>query len=106
MPRSFILLLDDVPVGTASLAASDLDTRPDLTPWLAGVFVVPMARGKGLVGHLIAAVEREARDQGFATFWLYTRTAEKIYRRLGWTTTEYFDRDDKQYALMRRDLAG
>jgi hypothetical protein len=47
MPRTFILLADGEPVGTASLAAHDLDERPDLTPWLAGVFVDPHTRGQG-----------------------------------------------------------
>ena len=30
MPRTFVLLVDGKPVGTASLAAQDLATRPDL----------------------------------------------------------------------------
>lgn len=47
MPRTFILLVDGDPVGTASLVAHDLNERPELTPWLAGVFVEPHARGRG-----------------------------------------------------------
>jgi len=31
-PQTFVLLVDGDPVGTASLAAQDLDARPDLTP--------------------------------------------------------------------------
>src|SRR5260370_6423410 len=48
MPRTFVLLVNDTPVGTASLAAQDLEERLDLTPWLAGVFVEPQSRGQGL----------------------------------------------------------
>jgi GNAT superfamily N-acetyltransferase len=78
MPRTFILLANSEPVGTASLAAHDLDERPDLTPWLAGVFVVPHARGRGYAAHLISAVEQEARIASISTLWLYTNTAERI----------------------------
>ena len=42
LPQTYVLLLDDWPVGTATLAARDLEERPDLTPWLAGVFVAPI----------------------------------------------------------------
>ena len=47
-PQTFVLLEDDRPVGTATLAREDLDERPELTPWLAGVFVVPDRRGAGV----------------------------------------------------------
>ena len=32
IPQTLVLLVDDQPVGTASLTAHDLDERPDLTP--------------------------------------------------------------------------
>jgi N-acetylglutamate synthase-like GNAT family acetyltransferase len=99
-----VLLLDGKPAGMASLVAADLDQRPDLTPWLAGVYVVPEARGQGHVAHLIEAVENAGRAAGIATLWLYTRRSERVYERAGWRTVEYFDRREKRYALMRRDL--
>ena len=88
MPRTFILLADGEPLGTASLAAEDLDARPDLTPWLAGVYVEPHARGRGYATHLIAKVEEECRAASISTLWLYTRTAESLYARVGWRTVE------------------
>ncbi len=104
MPRTLVLLADGAPVGTASLTAHDLDERPDLTPWLAGVFVVPHARGQGHAGRLIAAVEQVARTGSIAALWLYTNTAEPIYARAGWQTIETIQHNGKPFALMRRDL--
>lgn len=104
IPRTFVLLVDDEPVGTASLTAHDLDERPDLTPWLAGVFVAPHARGQGYAAQLIAGVEQEARKASIATLWLYTNTAERVYARAGWRTVETVQHDGKPFALMRRDL--
>jgi len=104
MPQIMVLLAGGEPVGMAALAESDLDTRPDLTPWLAGVFVVPNARGQGHGGRLVTAVEGLASAASIPTLWLYTRTAEALYLRAGWRTVERFKKSTKRYALMRRDL--
>jgi GNAT superfamily N-acetyltransferase len=104
LPRTFILLLNGVPVGTASLAEHDLDERPDLGPWLAGVFIVPEARGQGLAAHLIATVEAACRIAGIRTLWLYTLSADRIYTRAGWCAVERPLHNGKQVTLMRRDL--
>lgn len=104
IPQSFVLLVDDKPVGTASITAHDLDERPDLTPWLAGVFVVPEARGHGYAALLVSAVENEGRRQSVQTLWLHTNTAERVYARLGWQTVETVQHNNKPVALMRRDL--
>src|SRR3954465_8289992 len=45
--ETFVLLDDNVPVGTASLVNNDLPSRPDLSPWLASVLVLPPFREKG-----------------------------------------------------------
>jgi GNAT superfamily N-acetyltransferase len=104
IPRTLVLLIDDEPVGTASLAAHDLEERPDLTPWLAGVFVAPHARGRGYAAQLVAAVEGEARKASILTLWLYTNTAERIYARIGWQTVEIVLHNSRPFVLMRRDL--
>ena len=87
-PQTFVLLVDDRPIGTASLVAHDLDERPKLTPWLAGVFVIPEARGRGHVIHLIQAVEMACRSAGVGTVWLHTTSAERVYARAGWHSVE------------------
>jgi GNAT superfamily N-acetyltransferase len=104
LPQTYVLLLDNWPVGTATLAALDLEERPDLTPWLAGVFVAPGWRGRGYAALLVSAVENVCRQRSIATLWLYTRTAERIYARCGWRTVEMIRRKGRTYALMRRDL--
>ena len=104
MPRTFVLLADNEPIGTASLAACDLEERPDLTPWLAGVYIVPQARGQGHAARLIAAVENHSAALGMPVLWLYTNSAERIYARAGWKTVESVQHNGKPFALMRRDL--
>ena len=104
-PQTFVLLLDDQPIGTASLATEDLDERPDLTPWLASVFVVPEARGRGYAARLVAAVEAACHSARISTVWLYTNTAERLYTRAGWCVVETVLRYGKRpVTLMRRNL--
>jgi GNAT superfamily N-acetyltransferase len=55
--ETFVLFEESRPVGTASLAHEDLETRPDLTPWLAGVYVEPAFRGRGHGTALVRQVE-------------------------------------------------
>jgi N-acetylglutamate synthase-like GNAT family acetyltransferase len=83
----------------------DLDERPDLTPWLAGVFVIPEARGPGHVVHLIQAVEAPCRSSAIPGVWLYTAGAERVYARAGWRSVETIQRHGRRpVTLMRRDL--
>lgn len=104
MPQAFVLLLGGTPAGTASLVADDLGARPDLTPWLASVWVEPWARGQGHAGALVRAVEDAAREAGVGTLWLYTRRAERTYQRAGWVTLERFTHLGSPAALMRRTI--
>src|SRR5689334_25391296 len=54
--ETFVLLDDNVPVGTSSLVNNDLSSRPDLTPWLASVMVLPPFRGRGYSAPLVRRV--------------------------------------------------
>ncbi len=101
-PQTFVLLAGDQPVGTATLARKDLEERPDLTPWLAGVFVVPAARGRGYVTHLLAAFDNACCRAAIPQAWLYTTTAEPVYLRAGWQRAEVVERINKPPATLMR----
>jgi GNAT superfamily N-acetyltransferase len=103
--QTFVLLINNRPAGTASLVAHDLQERPELTPWLAAVFVAPQFRGNGYAAHLIEAVEQAARAEAVKILWLFTNTAERVYSRAGWRTAEIFQLNGRPTALMRRDLS-
>ena len=104
-PQTFILLEGDKPVGTVTMARKDLEERPDLTPWLAGVFVVPERRGRGYFRILLAEFEKACRAASVETAWLFTNTAEHVYLRTGWDTVEVIHRPGEQSCtLMRRAI--
>jgi GNAT superfamily N-acetyltransferase len=81
--ENFVLFDGNEPVGTAGLASYDLETRPDLTPWLVGVFVLPEFRRRGHATALVRRVEAFPQAASVADLWLYTATAEPLYARLG-----------------------
>jgi len=104
--ETFVLVVDNVPVGTASLVNHDLSSRPDLTPWLASVLVLPPFRGKGYSAALVRRVE-EAAILSTTTLWLYTWSAEPVYAKLGWQRVGP-SRDEARgidVVLMKRNLS-
>lgn len=104
--ETFVLFDQDRPVGTAGLVREDLETRPDLTPWLAAVFVEPGFRGRGYAAALVRQVEACARSASVPILWLYTVSAEPLYARLGWQRVGLERDRDQEVVLMRRDLTG
>ncbi len=93
-----------VPVGTCLLVPSEIEPNHHVTPWLAGLFVVPEHRRYGAGATLVRAIEQHARRRGFAQLYLYTTGAERFYQRLGWELVERTDWKGFDTAFMRRKL--
>jgi len=102
--ETFVLFERDQPVGTAGVVHGDLDTRPDLSPWLAGVFVRSEFRGRGYATALIRRAEAFAVAASVPVLWLYTWTAEPFYARLGWQRVGVEQEDGHEVVLMQRIL--
>jgi len=75
-------------LGTASLRASDLPGRDDLSPWLGGVYVAPPFRGRGVASALCRLVEERAAALGHERLYLFTLDQQSLYARLGWQSLE------------------
>ncbi len=76
-------------LGTASVIASDLAERPQLTPWVAAVWVEPSARQRGVGGALVNRAAQGCFDLGFGRAYLCARPQRAVYyERLGWSPIE------------------
>lgn len=84
IPLTLVAWHDERPVGTASLLVHDMDTHPELTPWLGSVYVVPEMRGRGFGTQLCRSAMQEAGRLGVGTLYLFTPDQEQLYARLGW----------------------
>jgi GNAT superfamily N-acetyltransferase len=88
IPTVVIAFTDFTLLGSAMLVAHDMDTRMDLSPWLAGVFVSPEHRQHGIGAALVQRVVDDARALGAYRLYLYTPSKEQFYLRLGWSVVE------------------
>lgn len=59
-------------VGSALVIESDLEAGPQLTPWIAALWVEPERRRQGVAATLIEAAQAEAARLGHPTCYLCT----------------------------------
>ena len=88
IPLTVVALEGDEVLGSASLIEHDMETRMELTPWLAGVFVGEPYRRRGIGAELVRRIMAEAGRLKVPVLYLYTVHSEKFYAGLGWTLME------------------
>jgi GNAT superfamily N-acetyltransferase len=103
MPITYVACSETNLLGSAMLLPHDMDTRMQYSPWLAGVFVDPNERGRGIGRALTLHVMREAETRGFPRLYLYTPGAETFYTKLGWTVLERTRYRDTDVTIMVYD---
>ena len=100
IPETFIAVENNKFLGTASLVENDMATRPELTPWLAGVLVDPIFRNKGVGTELVRTVMSEAEIIGINKFYLWTANKMSYYSKLGWQFFEQTNYLKKNVTIM------
>lgn len=105
VPSMFILLNQQQELlGSASLVAHDLGSRPELSPWLANVFVHPDYRGQGLGRQLVFYVQQQAQRAGIGRLYLFTANQMDFYRGLGWQALDTEQVQGTCQTIMRLDF--
>lgn len=108
IPMLLLAMEASEPVGSVVLVDHDISPEHPrwgtLTPWLAGLFVVPEHRGKGIGSMLIHACEQEARKLGTRRLHLYTSAAEGLYRKNGYSVLGRGTYEGQAIAVMVKDL--
>jgi GNAT superfamily N-acetyltransferase len=75
-------------VGSALGIASDMDERPEYTPWVAAVWVEPQYRGQNIGRALVSHAEETLR-RSFPRVYLCARPERHaFYARQGWQPIE------------------
>ena len=105
LPLALVALADNELVGTVSLKHNDLDIRPEITPWLGGVFVIPEWRRRGVASLLMARAVEEARRLNLDRLFLWTASAESLYLKLGWQPVERTEYCGMNIVIMQMDVA-
>jgi GNAT superfamily N-acetyltransferase len=90
-------------LGTASLIASDVESRPLLTPWVAALWVEAAHRQQGIGTALLEAVVQRAFE--FNEEQLFLHSAERrrpFYEKRGWRLFEQGVPNADMHILRRR----
>lgn len=84
LPIRFVALIDEQPVGTASIVKHDMKTHTELEPWMADVYVKEKERQKGYGTKLVKKILKKAQDQNFDVLYLFTPDKKSFYEKMGW----------------------
>jgi len=104
IPTVVIGMLGPDLCGSAMLVTHDLESHPELTPWLAGVYVKPQYRSRGFGAALIERIVEEAQNLRVPRLYLYTPSTESLYEHLGWSVVKRCKHQGIDAAIMSRRL--
>ncbi|MEK8197878.1 GNAT family N-acetyltransferase [Lysinibacillus sp. FSL M8-0134] len=83
IPSFYIAKVDDNIIGTYALIRNDLNSRQDLSPWLACLFIDEKFRGNSLGAKLLNHGLQEAAKRGYEYLYL-TSDLKDYYEKYGW----------------------
>lgn len=94
-------------IGTSLLVRCDLETRRDLEPWLACVYVQPDHRARGVARRLVGTVEAYAQSRAEREIYLHTDSKTGpalLYEHLGWRRFSIGSHANGQVVIMKKSL--
>ncbi|HPR63923.1 MAG TPA: GNAT family N-acetyltransferase [Thermoanaerobaculia bacterium] len=89
VPLSLLAMEGCTPIGTVNLVENDAEQRPDWTPWLAALLVLPDYRGRGTGTDLVKRLLRYASRLEIKELYLGT-DIPSFYNRFGSVDLEVF----------------
>ena len=89
IPFALVAHRDETFVGTASVIASDLEQRPQYSPWVAAVWVDPQYRMREVGSELVGRAVNDAFALNFRRLYLCAeKERRRFYVRQGWHPIE------------------
>lgn len=105
IPLTLVAMDGEAVIGTVSVIDCDMETRPDLSPWLASLFVAPEHRRLGIGSALMEAAVQETKRLGTETLFLFTNTSEALYVKRGWEKMDACNYGSRDVVIMKRSIA-
>lgn len=88
LPQTFVALLDGEPAGMYQLSmCENLNSRPDIYPWLINVYVDEKFRNQNVCRQLMNTVKGNAQKANLSELYLYTKHIG-LYEKFGWEFIE------------------
>ena len=91
-------------LGSAFLIHSDMEERPQYSPWVAAVWVEASERRRGVGQALVGEAAKIAGSLGYGAAYICCRPElEGFYSRIGWKVLEQAT-GAKRLSVLKRDL--
>lgn len=103
IPGTFIAK-DKTLLGSAAIVEQDMETEPQLTPWLASVYVRPESRRQGIGKRLVTHAMDQAIKHNVHRLYLYTPDRQDFYLGLGWKSLRDERYQEHDVTIMYIDL--
>ncbi len=103
VPSTYVACNDHV-LGSAAIVECDMDSRKELSPWLASVYVDTAYRRQGVGSRLLQHVSEQARLHRIKRLYLFTPDQVAFYQRLGWQILEETEYRNCMVTVMYLDL--
>jgi len=104
LPATLILRRDGRLIGSVSVVRDDCESRTDLNPWLASLYVMPGERACGNGSILVAAALELARRNNVGHLHVFTEAAEKIFLRHGFVPLADAVTNGRAIKILRREI--
>lgn len=104
IPTMFVAVHEGKVIGTAALDDDDMETHPELTPWLASLYTDVKYRHNGVGEALVERVIAEARGHDVKKLYLYTPDRQHYHERFGFRTVFQENYYGDLVSVMRLDL--
>ncbi len=109
IPFQVIMTVNNMPIATGGIYnhVGLLDIEPKFKafgPWLALVFTTVENRNKGYGALLCKKIQSLVKQRGLKEIFLFTHTAESLYKWLGWHKLERINLKGKDIVIMRKEL--
>lgn len=104
IPTTYVALEHDELLGSVTLVEHDMNTHQDLSPWVAGVYVSPPNRHKGVASALVRYAVQQAARMGVKRLYLYTQSARGLYEKLGWHVLAEDEYEGQSVTIMLIDM--
>jgi GNAT superfamily N-acetyltransferase len=89
IPMGFVAHRGETYLGSVLLIENDLEARPQLSPWIAALWVDEQYRGQGVAQSLIGSAQTAAAKLGFSRIFLCAEAkVTPYYLRQGWEQIE------------------
>ena len=108
-PFQVVMTLDAVPIATGGLYnhVGLLDKEPRFSIykyWLALVCTIPGKRHQGYGALICEYIHEYSKKLGIKEMFLFSDTAEQLYKRLGWHVLERLSLGERNIVVMKKKL--